>query len=103
MPTRSIRAKVKPNIAGSRKRLYRAFLSLKTEMECANFLRDVATLGEIDALAERLEVARLLMRGATYRAVSSETGVALQTVTRVAHWLQHGQGGYRTVLERLKK
>lgn len=103
MPTRAVRSKVRPNIGSSRKRLYAALLSLKTEAECAAFLRDVATLGEIDALAERLEVARLLARGASYRGVSDETGVALQTVTRVAHWLHHGQGGYRTVIERLKK
>lgn len=83
--------------------LYDAVLSLKTREEVANFMRDLCTLSEIDALAERYAVARLLAKDMSYRDVADKTGASTTTVTRVAHWLNHGQGGYRTVIERLKK
>ena len=83
--------------------LYDAVLALKTREEAAGFIRDLCTLSEIDALAERYAVARLLAKDMSYRDVADKTGASTTTVTRVAHWLNHGQGGYRTVIERLKK
>jgi TrpR-related protein YerC/YecD len=84
-------------------RLYKAFLTLKTEKECANFLRDLCTLSEIEAMAERLTIAELLNKDTSYRAASDTVGASTTTVTRVAHWLHHGMGGYRTVLSRFKQ
>lgn len=83
--------------------LYDAFLALKTRDEAAAFLRDLCTLPEINALAERFAVARRLTKNESYRDIADATGASTTTVTRVAHWLNHGRGGYRTVLERLKK
>lgn len=83
--------------------LYDALLSLKDREEAAAFLRDLCTLPEINALAERFQVARLLAKDMSYRDVADKTGASTTTVTRVSHWLSHGQGGYRTVIERLKK
>jgi TrpR-related protein YerC/YecD len=79
--------------------LVAAIHSLKTEEDVANFLRDVATLSEMQALSERLEVARLLAQGYSYRQVAKATGASTTTVTRVAHFLENGEGGYRTVLK----
>lgn len=64
----------------------------------ANFLRDVGTLSELQAWSERLEVARLLGKGYSYRQVAKETGASTTTVTRVAHFLENGEGGYRRFL-----
>ncbi len=83
--------------------LYDALLSLKTRAEAAAFLRDLCTLPEINALAERFAVARRVAKDMSYRDIADETGASTTTVTRVSHWLHHGQGGYRTVIERLKK
>lgn len=80
------------------KSLCTAIKSCKTEEELANFLRDVATLSELQALGERLEVARLLSKGLSYRQVAAETGASTTTVTRVAAFLENGEGGYRKVL-----
>ena len=44
------------------KQLCTAFLTNKSEVDMANFLRDVATLSELQAFSERLEVARLLAK-----------------------------------------
>lgn len=83
--------------------LYDALLALKTRDEAAAFLRDLCTRAELDAFAERFAIARALSKDLSYRDVSDELGASVTTVTRVAHWLNHGQGGYRTVIERLKK
>ncbi len=75
-----------------------ALRSCRTDDDMQNFLRDVATLSELQALSERLEVARLLGKGLSYRQVAKETGASTTTVTRVAHFLENGQGGYRRFL-----
>jgi TrpR-related protein YerC/YecD len=75
-----------------------SILSCRNEEDVANFLRDVGTLSELQAWSERLEVARLLGRGLSYRQVAKLTGASTTTVTRVAHFLENGQGGYRKIL-----
>jgi uncharacterized protein YerC len=40
--------------------------------------------------------------GTPYARVASQLHASTATVTRVAHWLNHGEGGYRLVLERLE-
>lgn len=80
------------------KKLARAFLKLKTEQEIANFLRDLLTIKEIEEFANRLEMARLLTKGYSYKRVAKEMKVSTTTVTRVAHWLYRGCGGYMKVL-----
>lgn len=79
--------------------LVSAFRSCKTEAEMEDFLRDITTLSEMQAMSERLEVARLLSRGLSYRQVAAQTGASTTTVTRVAHFLENGEGGYRNVLK----
>ncbi|MBI1812722.1 hypothetical protein HY285_03385 [Candidatus Peregrinibacteria bacterium] len=75
-----------------------ALLSNKNEEEMANFLRDVATLSELQAWSERLEVARQLVQGLSYRQVAANTGASTTTVTRVAKFIENGPGGYRKFL-----
>ena len=65
----------------------------------ADLLRDIGTLSELWAWSERLEVARLLGPGKTYRQVAELTGASTTTVTRVARFLRDGEGGYRRVLK----
>jgi len=53
---------------------------------------------EIEEFANRLEIARFLMMGESYLNIAKNTGVSTTTVTRVAHWLFKGCGGYQKVL-----
>ena len=69
-----------------------------TEVE--RFFRDLCTLSELEAMAHRWEVARLLEQGLPYLEIAERTGASTTTVTRVAHWLRHGEGGYRLALDR---
>jgi len=80
-----------------------AIWSLETRAELQDFLRDLCTLNELETLAHRWEVARLLDEGLPYLEVARRTGASTTTVTRVAHWLKHGEQGYRVALERLKQ
>jgi TrpR-related protein YerC/YecD len=80
--------------------LLQAILSLRTTDELARFLRDLCTLGELEALTHRWQVARLLDEGLPYQEVARRTGASTTTVTRVAQWLRRGEGGYRLALER---
>ena len=79
--------------------LIKSFLKLKTEQEVANFLRDLLTIKEIEELANRLEMARLLKQGMSYKTIAKKLKVSTTTVTRVAHWLFRGCGGYEKVLK----
>src|SRR5881227_3578993 len=80
--------------------LFGAVASLRTPQEVERFLRDLCTLSELEAMAHRWQVARLLERGLPYLEISERTGASTTTVTRVAHWLRHGEGGYRLALDR---
>jgi len=80
-----------------------SFLSLKTTDEIYRFLEDVATIGEIRSLAQRLETARLLNEGYTFPQIVRETGVSSATISRIKKYLEYGANGYRIVLERIKK
>jgi TrpR-related protein YerC/YecD len=80
------------------KAICQALLSCKTEEEMANFLRDIGTLSELQSWGERLEVARQLSKGLSYREVAKVTGASTTTVTRVAKFIENGPGGYRKIL-----
>jgi TrpR-related protein YerC/YecD len=81
--------------------LIEAVLRLETLDEAARFLRDLCTLGELRDLAQRWAVVRRLDAGEHYAAISRETGASTATITRIASWLNHGEGGYREALDRL--
>ena len=80
--------------------LLRAVLRLRTLEEAERFFRDLCTLSELEAMTHRWEVAKLLDRGLPYQEIARLTGASTTTVTRVAHWLRHGEGGYRLALDR---
>ena len=82
---------------------YRAILSLKDEEECRRFFDDVATIKEALDMSARLEVARMLDEGTVFSEISRETGASSATISRVNKCLTYGEGGYRTVLERINK
>ena len=77
--------------------------SLRTAEEAERFLRDLCTLSELEAMAHRWQAAQLVDAGTPYLEVSRRTGASTTTVTRVAHWLRHGEGGYRLALDRRKR
>ena len=80
--------------------LFATIASLKNEEEVHHFLRDLCTRAELDAMAHRWQIARLLDEGLPYLEVANRTHASTTTVTRVAQWLHRGEGGYATALRR---
>lgn len=83
------------------KKLTQTIRSFRDDDALLNFLRDLCTLEELAELSSRWQAVQLLQKGKTYRAIAKETGLSTTTVTRIAHWLHHGEGGYREALQRL--
>ena len=81
--------------------LSQAILQLETVDECKKFLRDLCTLSELEAMVERLQVAKRVFAGEKYREINKKTGSSTATITRVAYWLHHGTGGYKLILKRI--
>ena len=79
-----------------------AILRLDDRDDAERFLRDLCTLGELRDMAQRWAVVRLLDGGFHYADISRQTGASTATITRIASWLNHGEGGYRRMLDRLK-
>ena len=82
--------------------LARAFLSLSSAEDCYRLFEDLFTIREIQDLSQRLEVAQLLQRQATYTEIVEKTGVSTATIGRVNRALNYGAGGYQLVLERMR-
>jgi len=83
-------------------KLFEAITLLDEEEECARFFRDLCTISELEAMAERWEVAKLIDKRMPYRRISEATGASTTTVTRIAHWFKYGEGGYKLMLNRLE-
>lgn len=81
--------------------LFEAILLLKDENECYRFFEDIATVGEIKALGQRLEVAKMLERDETYTRIAEVTGASTATISRVKRCLNYGADGYKLILQRL--
>lgn len=81
--------------------LFKAILSLESVDETERFFRDLCTLNELRDMAQRWAVVRMLEAGLHYGEISRQTGASTATITRIASWLNHGEGGYRAMLDKL--
>ena len=84
-------------------KFYKAVLSLKNEQECSAFFNDVCTIQELEALAQRMEVAIRLKNKESYIDINKQTGASTATISRVSKYLNYGAGGYELAIERLDK
>lgn len=96
----ALNSKIKDEITD---KLFESILLLKNLDECYNFFEDLCTIAEIKALAQRLEVAKMLRDRITYTEISEKTGASTATISRVNRCLHYGADGYKTVLDRLEK
>ena len=81
--------------------LYAGILKLETVEECERFFTDICTIKELQAMSQRLEVAKQLYEGRNYNEVCRDTGASSATICRVNKCLNYGDGGYKAVLDRL--
>lgn len=83
--------------------LFEAILLLNNKEECYRFFEDLCTVAEIKAIAQRLDVAKMLDLDLTYTDIAEKTGASTATISRVKRCLFFGADGYRLVLDRLSK
>ena len=83
--------------------LLEAILRLDDPDEAAAFFRDLCTLGELHDMGQRWAVVRMLDQGLHYADISRLTGASTATITRIASWLKHGEGGYRAMLAKMAR
>ena len=81
--------------------LFQAVLCLENEEECYRFFEDIATVGELQSLAQRLKVAKMLVNNEKYTEIAEKTGASTATISRVKRSLNYGADGYKIVFEKL--
>lgn len=81
--------------------LFDAVRRLESNEEVERFFRDLCTRNELHDMSQRWGVVRLLDAGLHYAEISRQTGASTATITRIASWLHHGEGGYRAMLDKL--
>lgn len=81
--------------------LFRAILLLEDEEDCYRFFEDICTINEIHAIAQRLQVAKLLSEKKTYSEIEEITKASTATISRINKCLIYGADGYRRILDRI--
>lgn len=82
--------------------LFDAILHLQDKEECYRFFEDLCTIRELQTLAQRIAVAKLLTGKVTYQIIMEETGASTTTIGRVNKSLIYGANGYQIIFDRLK-
>lgn len=72
--------------------LYNVILKLKTVEDCQAFFEDVCTYREIEQMAQRVNAAKLLLKGETYENVIGKTDISSATLSRVSKCVKYGKG-----------
>lgn len=85
------------------KELVKAILAINTEAEAQKFLGDLLTPAEVKEFANRWKVARMLDAKVPYEEIERVSGMSSTTIARISKWLNNGLGGYKLILERVKK
>ena len=83
-----------------RRELYETLVKLKNVEEAEEFLDDLCTIKELEAMSQRLRAAKMLLDGKTYNEIVEETEISSATLARVSKCVRYGDGGYKTVIEK---
>ncbi len=83
--------------------LFHAIIALDDPEECYRFFEDLVTVKELQAMAQRWEVARCLDAGLTYVEIEDKTGASAATISRINRCMAYGSEGYKRMIEKLKK
>jgi len=84
------------------KNLCKALTLIETEEEAFNFLKDLCTPAELNALAERWQICKALNKGLSYREIHIKLGASLTTIGRVSRFLKdEPYQGYAKLLQRI--
>ena len=80
--------------------LFQCVFSLRSMEECYDFFEDLCTVNELQAMAQRIAVAKMLSEKQVYSDIVKKTGASTATISRVNRSLQFGCNGYEKLFER---
>ena len=83
--------------------LYAEIIKLETMEEAESFLADLCTINELESMSQRITAAKMLLDGKTYNEIVEATDISTATLARVSKCIRHGDGGYKTVLNKPNK
>ena len=81
--------------------LINAFSLVKSAEDSALFIQDLLTEAEVKMLSKRLRIARLLLEGKKYEAITKDLHVSRSTISKVGAWLAERGEGFRKVVKKL--
>lgn len=84
-------------------RLFQSILCMNTVEECYQLFEDLCTVNELQAIAQRMEVAAMLDAKCTYVEIAEKTGASTATISRVNRCLHYGTDGYKLAIDRVKE
>lgn len=67
------------------------------------FLMDILTPAEFEALALRWQIVKKLNNGETHRSIAGDLGLGISTVTRGSREFRNKNGGFHIMLKKLSK
>ena len=94
---------MKPLQTESLDRQMEVISDLETKEECFRFFEDLCTVKELLDMAQRLDVAIMLRKGANYQTIAQQVNVSTATISRVSRCLNYGAGGYAEAIKKLKE
>jgi TrpR-related protein YerC/YecD len=83
--------------------LFEAIQTLDNTEECYRFFEDLVTVKELQAMAQRWQVAKSLDKGLTYIEIEKQTGASAATISRINRCMAYGSDGYKRMIEKTKK
>ena len=84
-------------LAKDKTKLTDVLQKLDTHREIAAFLEDVLTPEELTEIAQRLEIAQLVLAGRTYDEITAKTGASSTTVSRIAQTIKYGNDSFKKI------
>lgn len=90
-------------VAQLRDQLWRAITLLENKDEVRKFFYDILTRTEIQMLAKRLEIVKMLHDKSSYIEIRKALCVTDSTIAKISNWNDAFGQGYKIILERLEK
>lgn len=82
---------------------FKAILTLDSVEDCYKFFEDVCTVKELQSIAQRFTVAKMLTEKKVYSEIVAKTGASTATISRVNRSLTYGADGYAIVFGRMEE
>lgn len=81
--------------------LMTAIMTLRTTEECEKFFVDVCSADELKKISRRVQIAKLITEGKTYRSILEETNASNITISRLKNVMADDDSVLAKVVKRI--